>query len=275
MFLHMKKFWLFAILALSLAGCRSSSTGGGSTPAGGGGTPAGEEAAASAAVYTTNDIYEDILFFESRVNAGERTLFLENHQAIGDAILDACPIYFPEFPLLNCARIFVSNVLKESTFYQFEVNETDTEFPTLGLLQIRRSSTVEDFNAYGNTSVLQARDVYFADPTNDEMMHILYNIHLGMWYISLHGRSNAQYARVYCTDRETIEANPGTLTVGLSSHRIGPTAYREGDAGDLATAQNYVDEIRTDYLSLFTAEGQTPDADYFNQTLPYLASLCR
>ncbi|MBI4124705.1 MAG: hypothetical protein HY609_04290 [Deltaproteobacteria bacterium] len=274
----MRILLITTLLFLSLTACRSSSTGGG---AGGGTTPAGNEptaeggTATNTAAYSSDNIYEDILFFESRVNSAERALFLENYRAIGDAILSACPVYFPEFPLLNCARIFVSNVLKESTFYQFEAHETDAEFPTLGLLQIRRSSTVGDFNTYGNPAPLQERGIYFADPTDDQMMNIGYNIHLGMWYISLHGRSNAQYARIYCEERETVEADPGTLTVGLSSHRIGPTAYQEGDPGDLATAQNYVDEIRTDYLSLFAAEGQTPDADHFNQTLPYLASLCR
>ncbi|MBI4223838.1 MAG: hypothetical protein HY609_02800 [Deltaproteobacteria bacterium] len=274
----MRILLITTLLLLSLAACRSSSTGGGT---GGGATPTGGDPAAeggavpNAAAYSSDDIYEDILFFESRVNSTERALFLENYRSIGDAILSACPVYFPEFPLMNCARIFISNVLKESTFYQFEAHETDAEFPTLGLLQIRRSSTVDSFNDYGNPVPLQERGIYFADPTDEEMMNIGYNIFLGMWYISVHARSNAEYTRTYCTERAIIEANPGTLTVGLSCHRIGPTAYQEGDAGDLATAQNYVDEIRTDYLSLFAAEGTTPDADYFNQTLPYLASLCR
>lgn len=240
------------------------------------GTSAAEEEAGAeiaAAPYSADDVYEDILFFQSSVNLEERTLFLQNYQAIGNAILQACPVYFPEFPLRECARIFIANVKKESTFNQFEAHETDSEFPTLGLLQIRRSSTVDSFNEYGNSAPLQAQGIYFANPTDAQMMNIPYNIHLGMWYISLHGRSNARYTSDYCRHREIIEADPGNLAVGLSSHRIGPTAYQQGR--NLDTAQSYVNKIRTDYLNLFQAEGQTPEADYFNQTLPYLASLCR
>ncbi len=219
--------------------------------------------------YSAENIYADLLFFRERVNSQERELFLQNYRKIGDAILDACPLYFPDVPLKNCARIFIAVALKESTFNQFEAHELSAEFPTLGLLQIRKSSTVRDMNRYGNTAPLVERGIFFQDPTNEQLMDISYSVHLGMWYISLHARSNARYARQYCVE----EGETGNIVVGLSSHRIGPTAVQQGT--DLHLAVEYVDKIKADYLKLFEKDRETPQVDYFAQRLPRLESLCR
>lgn len=219
--------------------------------------------------YTAESIYKDVLFFEERVDSDEKTLFYQNYQSIGDAILDACKIYFPDIPLKHCSRIFVATTLKESTFNKYEIHEADNQYPTLGLLQIRKSSTVYDYYDYSNTGYLQERDILFENPTNEQMQNILYNIHLGMWYISIHARSNARYAKEYCTKENN---DTGAIAVGLSSHRIGPTAYQEGS--QLETAEGYVNWIKTKYLELFTNEGIVPEEDYFSKPLAYLSSLC-
>lgn len=223
--------------------------------------------------YTQDEIYEDILFFEDRVNSQEKGLFYENYKQIGDAILDACPVYFPDMPLMNCARIFLATALKESTFYQFEANEMSNPYPTLGVLQIRKSSTVEDYNEYGNTNYLIERNIFYSDPTNEEMMGILYNVHLGMWYISIHARSKANHAREHCAGEDSIPENPGSIAVGLSSHRIGPTAYQNGQ--DLDLAAQYVAWIKDRYLELFARDGAAPGEDYFEKTLSYLKTICK
>ncbi len=168
----------------------------------------------------------------------------------------------------NCARIFIAVALKESTFNKFEAHEVDSGYPTLGILQIRESSTVRDMNRYGNTAPLVERKIFFQDPTNDQLMDILYNVHLGMWYISLHARSNARYAREYCIE----EGEAGALTTGLSSHRIGPTDVQNGNR--LHLAREYVDKIKTDYLKLFEEDEGSPEKDYFLEKLPRLESLC-
>lgn len=218
--------------------------------------------------YSNTNVYEDILFFEDRVSDEERELFHQNYITIGDAVIDACAVYFPDIHLTYCSRIFIATILKESTFNQYEIHEADQPYPTIGLMQIRKSTTVDDYYQYGNTEYLKERGILFGDPSRQDMENILYNIHVGMWYISLHARSNARYAQDYCRE----EGEPGSIAVGLSSHRIGPTAVQEGSRRE--TAESYVAWIQARYLELFERENTAPKEDYFFKTLARLESLC-
>jgi hypothetical protein len=220
--------------------------------------------------YTLDMVYEDILYFQNNVHSSEKELFLQNYKAIGKAIYDACKVWFPDIPLKNAVRIFIADCLKESTFFQNEIQEASSAYPTLGLFQIRKSSTVADFNTYGNTKVLFDKGIYYTDPTNPQMMEIEYNTYLALWYISFYARSNGLYPYNYFKEPQK-RLPPGTITSGLSCHVIGPTAWMEKQ--NLQNAQIYVDWIKAKYLELFQKDKQTPDSDYFTQTTEYVPVL--
>jgi len=150
--------------------------------------------------------------------------------------------------------------------------------PVVGLLQIRFSSTVQDYNYYGPLDKMAAIGCSWpaelSGHATDEtfwatsggttylafMQDVACNIGLATWYYFVNatgnGGSTATYAYQYCQGQGTA----GTLVIGLLSHLQGPGFARPADASN-----TYVTGIKGRFTSLLG--GTLPSPDPFTQSL--------
>ncbi len=180
--------------------------------------------------------------------------------AIVDAVIKSCAAYGP--PLSNpgwaqeyCWAHLVAAMSKESA-YNVDLSIRDSygsraigaqtaNDPTVGLLQVRFSSTVHDMEQQGNTDSLtcigctfpagfaahrtKAGDSPFwavtGPPANAALMkQVECNVGLGTWYYYLNATANGNpaavtYLQSYCAGGGTA----GNLVTGLLSHYAGPS----------------------------------------------------
>ena len=198
--------------ATSSSSSSSSGVGGaGGSAASGGGGGGGTDAAAVARV--TGWIAE--------LPYGQQNLTPSDRTDIVDAIIKSCTEFGPPGAdwQTYCQAILVGAILKESSYDPSEV-VTDSyatravtggtaKDPTVGLLQIRFSSTVNDYNTYGPLSSMAAIGCQFPDfghasesgdsdfwaitgPTNNLafMQSIPCNIGLAAWYYFINATGN-------------------------------------------------------------------------------------
>jgi hypothetical protein len=208
-----------------------------------------------------------------------------------NAIVNSCTQFAPAEQnwQLYCEAVITSAIVAESS-YNPSSNNLDTygtrsltgggtaNDPTVGLLQIRFSSTVQDYNYYGPLAKMAA--IGCAWPAelpghaNDEafwataggtsyvafMQDVACNIGLATWYYFINatgnGGSSATYAYQYCQGSGVA----GTMVVGLLSHLMGPGFTRPPDA-----TNSYVTGIKSRFTSLLG--GTLPSPDPFTQSL--------
>jgi hypothetical protein len=152
--------------------------------------------------------------------------------------------------------------------------------PTIGLLQIRFSSTVKDYNQYGPRAAMAAVGCAFPDlghTTEDGnsdfwaatgakanmamMTNVACNVALGAWYYYVNATGQGSqtktiYVYNYCTPGcGTSCPTAATLTVGLLSHLNGPSGAYRTDSGSLG----YVSAIKTTFQQCLGGTLPTPD----------------
>lgn len=180
--------------------------------------------------------------------------------AIIDAVLKSCAAYGP--PLTTpgwakeyCWALLVAGMSKESAYNENlsikdsygsrQIGGQAANDPTVGLLQIRFSSTVHDMEQQGNTDSLtcigctfptsfashrtQAGDSTFWAVTGPSqnaalMKQIECNVGLGSWYYFVNATANGNptketYLQPYCAGGGTA----GNVVTGLFSHYAGPS----------------------------------------------------
>jgi hypothetical protein len=222
-----------------------------------------------------------------------------------DSIVGACAAFAP--PLANwleyCEAIVTSQIVSESSYvpgsptpgppstpsvnYDAYATQNGANDPTVGLLQIRFSSTVHDYNYYGPLDVIaaigcawpaglaaQADTTAFWTTEGGTASNLTFmedpacNIPLAAWYVFMNatgnGGASAVYAQGYCAGQGVA----GNVVDGLLSHLDGPGYPRPADATNA-----YPAGIKTRFVKLV---GGLPTPDPFGVTLsPAVSQYCR
>jgi hypothetical protein len=213
-----------------------------------------------------------------------------------DSIVGACAAFAPRLPDWQeyCEAIEASEIVAESSYnpgtptpgpptsgtvvYDSYATENGSNDPTVGLLQVRFSSTVHDFNYYGPLPEIEAIGCNWpaalttqADVTSfwrtqggtvDNLTFMedpACNIPLACWYVFMNatgnGGANAVYANNYCDGMGVA----GNVVVGLISYLEGPGFTRPADP-----TNSYPAGIKTQFAALL---GGLPSPDPFGVTL--------
>jgi hypothetical protein len=212
------------------------------------------------------------------------------------AIVGACNLFAPPLPnwQLYCEAILASAIVSESTYNPAEVvNDAYATMnghndPTVGLLQIRLSSTVHDFTYYGSLPKLASIGCTWPtaltslannDPTwftlGGTATYLTFmedagcNVPLAAWYYfsnaTGNGGTTAVYAAQYCAGQGVA----GNMVIGLLSHLLGPAFPRPPDA-----TNPYPVGIKYRFVNLLG--GVLPTPDPFTVTLsPAVTQYCR
>jgi hypothetical protein len=197
---------------------------------------------------------------------------------------------WPEY----CEAIITSEIVSESSYNPTEVvsdayaTQNGSNDPTVGLLQIRYSSTVHDFNYNGPIATIssigctwptgltsQADVTTYWRTAGGSSTNIAFmedpacNIPLAAWYVFLdatgNGGSSAVYAAQYCAGQGVA----GNVVDGLLSHLDGPGYPRPADPNNA-----YPAGIKTRFVKL--VGGTLPSPDPFGVTLsPAPAQYCK
>ncbi len=162
--------------------------------------------------------------------------------------------------LRKCEAVLTSAIVAESSYtpssdvvdpYATRTVETVTaNDPTVGLLQIRFSSTVHDYNYYGPLPKIAAIGCAWpaglsSQPDTDTwwatqggvsyvpfMQDISCNIGLAAWYYFYNATGNGGANAVYISDYCAGHGTAGTMVDGLLSHLMGGGYPRPADANN-------------------------------------------
>ena len=276
----------------STTGAGGSSAG--TTGAGGGAADPTEIAKVSGWLTTTSSGLPNYAYTNIQKNFPTPAAF----DALVHAIVMSCTEFAPAEAnwLGYCEAVITSAIVAESsydpnsdvtdTYATRMVNGAAANDPTVGLLQIRFSSTVHDYNYYGPLPKMaaigcswpaalegQADDATFWATMGGTtylsfMQDPSCNIALATWYYFINATGNggatATYAAQYCQGQGVA----GDMVIGLLSHLQGPGFTRPPDAGN-----SYVTGIKGRFTSLL---GGLPDPDPFTESLaPEPTKFCR
>jgi len=222
-----------------------------------------------------------------------------------DSIVGACAAFAPRLPNwpMYCEAIETSEIVSESSYvpgnptpgppstpsvnYDSYGTQNGANDPTVGLLQVRFSSTVHDYNYYGPLATIEAigcnwpsalttqADVAsFWTTQGGTVTYLTFmedpacNIPLAAWYVYMNatgnGGANAVYAANYCAG----DGVAGNVVVGLLSYLEGPGFTRPADPNN-----SYPAGIKTRFAKLLSG---LPSPDPFGVTLsPDVSEYCR
>jgi hypothetical protein len=170
------------------------------------------------------------------------------------AIVNSCAAFAPaELGVVDCEAVLTSAIVAESSYnpnsvvYDTFSNNTD---PTVGLLQIRYSSTVHDYNFYGPLPVMAnigcpwptnlPTSMAASAWTNPGTTGIAFmedpacSVGLAAWYYFYNATCNggASGAPVYIAQCCGGMGMAGTMEIGLLSHLRGPDPANPPGAPD-------------------------------------------
>lgn len=213
------------------------------------------------------------------------------------AIVMSCAEFAPSEPnwTLYCEAVLTSAIVAESsydpqanvldTYGKRDVSGTTANDPTVGLLQIRFSSTVQDYNSYGPLDKIaaigctwpaaienQTDPVFWATAGGTTyvsfMEDVSCNIGLAAWYYFTNATGNGGPTPIYSFDYCQGNGIAGNMVIGLLSHLEGPGFPRPPDA-----TNPYVTGIKARFATLL---GGLPNPDPFGESLaPEPAKYCR
>jgi hypothetical protein len=172
------------------------------------------------------------------------------------SIAMSCQMFAPAETdwLRKCEAVITSAIVAESSYtpgtpsvrYDSYAGTTD---PTVGLLQIRFSSTVHDYNYYGPMTKIAAIGCVwpaaFLTQTDTStfwqgqgmnylsfMDDIACNIGLAAWYYFYNATGNGGASAVWISDYCKGKGIGGSMVVGLLSHLLGGNFARPADANN-------------------------------------------
>ena len=239
--------------------------------------------------YTNIDTY----FPESATVADPGTGHYPRTQLV-DSIVGACSAFAPRLPNWQeyCEAIFTSEIVSESSYepgtpipgppsttsvnYDSYGTMDGHNDPTVGLLQVRFSSTVQDFNYYGPIDTIEAIGCgwpsAFASQTQNStfwtseggtvtyltfMENPSCNIPLAAWYVlqnaTGNGGADAVYTEAYCAGQGIA----GNVVDGLLSYLEGPGFGR--GSPDAEASNSYPAGIKTRFIQLVGGTLPSPD----------------
>jgi hypothetical protein len=192
--------------------------------------------------------------------------------ALVNGIVNSCAAFAPAVSGWQryCEAVIASAIVAESTYDPTAGTVGDD--PTVGLLQVRFSSTVQDYNTYGSFEKIAAIGCAWPDDVKNRtgspvgadhlpfMKSTGCNIGLAAWYYFINatgnGGSSAVYAYQYCQGKGVA----GTMVIGLLSHLMGPAGPHPPDPSD-----SYVTGIEGRFDKLI---GGPPSPHPFTDSLP-------
>jgi hypothetical protein len=202
----------------------------------------------------------------------------EQFDSLVNAIVNSCAAFAPKVANWQryCEAVITSAIVSESSYVPTSVSDTGMD-PTVGLLQDRFSSTVQDYNAYGRFDTIAGIGCAWPDGFKAQIGNYAFwngsgatyigflsgtacNIGLATWYYFINatgnGGSSAVYADAYCKGKGIA----ATMVVGLLSHLMGPAGPHPPDPNN-----GYVTGIKTRFVKLL---GGLPTPDPFGESLP-------
>jgi hypothetical protein len=220
-----------------------------------------------------------------------------------DAIVGACAAFAPKLPTFQvyCEALETSEIVSESSYvpgsptpgppsspsvnYDSYATMNGHNDPTVGLLQIRFSSTVQDYNSYGPLPILEAlgcswpsglsgQSATFWNTQGGTATYLAFmedpacNIPLAAWYVWVDATGNGGQNPIYAGDYCGGKGVGGTIVDGLLSFLEGPGFPRPADP-----TNSYVTGIKARFVKLL---GGLPNPDPFGVTLsPSVSQYCR
>ncbi len=249
----------------------SESTGGAPPTSGGGPSTGGADPAtggsAAGGAPVDPDASTAVNECMDRLPWGARDMSEAERAPIVAAIIATCVEFAPPGDEWQayCRMFLVAAINKESSYNVESVVEDaygGAADPTVGLLQIRFSSTVREFADNGPLDALTRIGCDFGTVTSadswatkrDMMLDPACNVALGAWYYFVYGSgnggTNVAYVYQYCQGGGTA----GTLHIGMASHLMGA----QGAHDDLSGADAYYDQIKSWFDPCVTYSGTHP-----------------
>ncbi len=162
--------------------------------------------------------------------------------------------------LRKCEALVTSAIVAESSYNPAsvvndsystrQVNGTTANDPTVGLLQIRFSSTVHDYNYYGPMAKMTSIGCSWPSALSSQadnatfwataggttylafMQDVACNIGLATWYYLYNATGNGGSSAVWISDYCAGRGVAGNMVVGLISHLMGGNFTRPADANN-------------------------------------------
>ncbi len=204
------------------------------------------------------------------LSAGERAPIVE-------AIIRTCAEFAPpgEEWQQYCQMFLVAAINAESSYDAMAGTLGAGEDPTIGLLQIRFSSTVVDFAGYGPVDALERIGCDFGTVTSSDsyatkgemMRDVACNIAIGAWYYFIFGSGNGGDTAVWVWGYCQGNGVTGNLHIGMACHLMGAEAAHSSLSG----ADFYYNQIKEWFDPCVTYTGTHP----FERPLePDIAKYC-
>jgi hypothetical protein len=162
--------------------------------------------------------------------------------------------------LRKCEAVLTSAIVAESSYTPTSVvydsystrtvSGTTADDPTVGLLQVRFSSTVHDYNYYGPMAKIAAIGCSWPSALTSQadtatfwatqggttylsfMQDVSCNIGLAAWYYFYNATGNGGSSAVWISNYCAGQGVAGTMVVGLLSHLLGGNFTRPADANN-------------------------------------------
>jgi hypothetical protein len=180
------------------------------------------------------------------------------------AIIDTCAEFAPSGSEWQtwCQMFLVAAINAESSYDVLAGSEGAGNDPTVGLLQIRFSSTVRDFADYGPVDALARIGCNFGTVTSsdsyatksDMMLDVTCNIALGAWYYFIFGSGNGGSDVVWVYQYCQGGGVAGNLHIGMACHLMGGEAAHSSLSG----ADFYYNQIRSWFDPCVSYSGTHP-----------------
>jgi hypothetical protein len=176
---------------------------------------------------------------------------IRDRNEVINAIINTCVEFAPPGDEWQtyCQMFLASAINKESSYQEDLIVEDSyggSTDPTVGLTQIRFSSTVTDFNSGGPIDTIErigcdwptinSGDAYAQH--REMMTDVTCNIALGAWYYFVYATGNGGSSVVYLYQYCQGQGVASNLVIGMLSHLRGPAGAVGGGSDP------YVDQIR-------------------------------
>ncbi len=168
-----------------------------------------------------------------------------------DAIVATCAEFAPPGAEWQtyCQMFLVAAINAESSYDVLAGTTGAGEDPSVGLLQIRFTSTVRDFADYGPRDAMARVGCDFGTITNTDsyatkasmMVDVHCNIALATWYIFTFGSGNGGSDTVWIYEYCAGSGVTGTLHIGMACYLMGAEAAHSSLEG----ADYYTNEIKS------------------------------
>ena len=197
---------------------------------------------------------------------GARDLSPTERAPIVTAIINTCVEFAPPGEEWQqwCQMFLVAAINAESSsdVLAGTVGAGPNDDPSVGLLQIRFTSTVRDFADYGPVDALTRIGCDFGTVTStdswatkgDMMLDVNCNVAIGAWYYFIFGSGNGGTDAVWVFQYCQGGGVAGNLHIGMACHLMGAEAAHSSLSG----ADFYYDEIKSWFDPCVSYTGEHP-----------------